>query len=92
MNFVSRMEGEEMEVELKYCERCGGLWLRRQGAEEVYCASCRVRLAAMPKPEEAPSPEAHRRRKARLPVAKEGVQGQTRIEHLEGVAMTEVWA
>jgi hypothetical protein len=27
-------------LELKYCERCGGLWLRPQGGEEVYCARC----------------------------------------------------
>jgi uncharacterized Zn finger protein (UPF0148 family) len=95
MNFISRIEGEEIQVELKYCERCGGLWLRRQGAEGVYCASCRVRLAAMPKPEVAPAPEARRGRKARSPGTKAGreaVQGQARIEYLEGVAAMEVWA
>jgi len=27
MNFLGRMDGPEIEVELKYCERCGGLWL-----------------------------------------------------------------
>jgi Zn-finger nucleic acid-binding protein len=94
MNCVSRIEGEEIQVELKYCERCGGLWLRRQGADGVYCASCGVRLAAMPKPEEA-APEPRRGRKARLPGTKagrEGVQGQARIEYLEGVAAMEVWA
>ncbi len=94
MNFISGIEGEEVQVELKYCERCGGLWLRRQGADGVYCASCRVRLAAMPIPKEAP-PEARRGRKARLPGTKarrEAVQGQGHIEYLEGVAAMEVWA
>jgi len=93
MNFISRIEGEEIEVELKYCERCGGLWLRRQGAEGVYCASCRVRLAAMPNPEEASPAETRPRRKARLPgakAAKEALQNQARIEYLEGVAALEV--
>ena len=33
------MDGE-MKIELKYCERCGGLWLRRAGVEQVYCGSC----------------------------------------------------
>lgn len=33
-------EIEVIELELKYCERCGGLWLRRRGAEEVYCPPC----------------------------------------------------
>ncbi len=95
MNFISEMEGEEIQVELKYCERCGGLWLRRRGTEGVYCASCRVRLAAMPKPEETPPVEERPRRKARLPgtkVAKEAIQTDVRIEYLEGVATMEVWA
>ena len=29
-------------LELKYCERCGGLWLRPQGGEAVYCSTCAV--------------------------------------------------
>lgn len=33
---------EIIEMELKYCERCGGLWIRRKGQEQVYCASCAV--------------------------------------------------
>jgi len=31
---------EVVQLELKYCERCGGLWLRRRGADVVCCASC----------------------------------------------------
>jgi len=27
-------------VELKYCERCGGLWLRRSKKEGVICGTC----------------------------------------------------
>ncbi len=94
MNFISRMEGQEIQVELKYCERCGGLWLRPQGADGVYCASCRVRLAAMPDPGEAP-PRRARRRKARAQgpgVQKENLQSPARIECLQGVASMEVWA
>lgn len=89
------MEGEEIQIELKYCERCGGLWLRRQGADGVYCASCRVRLAAMPNLEEAPPPDVPRRRKVRLQgtkVAREAVPSPARIDYLEGVAAMEVWA
>jgi len=94
MNFISRREGQEIRVELKYCERCGGLWLRPQGADGVYCAGCRVRLVAMPNPAEAPPREARRRRVTRVQgtgVATE-VQNQARIEYLEGVAAMEVWA
>jgi Zn-finger nucleic acid-binding protein len=41
---------ELIEVELKYCERCGGIWLRRMGAESVYCATCAPEMAEFPKP------------------------------------------
>jgi Zn-finger nucleic acid-binding protein len=41
---------ELIQVELKYCERCGGLWLRRQGSEQVYCASCEPFMADLPRP------------------------------------------
>jgi len=33
---------EVIQLELKYCERCGGLWLRRLGDAEVFCTPCRV--------------------------------------------------
>lgn len=29
-----------MRVELKVCERCGALWFRIAGSDEVYCAQC----------------------------------------------------
>jgi Zn-finger nucleic acid-binding protein len=88
MNFIGRMEGQEIQVELKYCERCGGLWLRPQGADNVYCASCQVCLEGMPSPGEAP-PRRARRRKAR---AQGDLQMSARIAYLEGVAAMEVRA
>lgn len=39
---------EAIEVELKYCERCGGLWLRPRGATEVYCRDCTPKMAEFP--------------------------------------------
>jgi hypothetical protein len=59
------MKVDELEVvglELKYCERCGALWLRPCGSEQAYCAIC------IPKMLESP---AIRKSKAarRLPVA-----------------------
>jgi hypothetical protein len=27
-------------MELKYCERCGNIWLRRAGSERTRCAPC----------------------------------------------------
>lgn len=41
---------EIIEVELKYCERCGGLWLRLQGSDQVYCATCEPLMADLPTP------------------------------------------
>ena len=42
--------GEVFEqLELKYCERCGGLWLRNQGEEEVYCPGCVPKMAEFPR-------------------------------------------
>ena len=37
--------GDVEEVELKYCERCGGLWLRRKGCRQVYCWPCVPKMA-----------------------------------------------
>ena len=35
-------------IELKYCECCGGLWLRRAGAQEVCCPACVEAWAGLP--------------------------------------------
>lgn len=61
------MEIEDLEIialELKYCERCGGLWMRRQGSEEVYCASCVLQMLEISFPQ-------RQRTKPRLPVNQE---------------------
>ncbi len=55
------MEIEELEIvqlELKYCERCGGLWLRLRGSGQVYCAGCAEQEKGLPV----------RRRKTKRPV------------------------
>jgi reverse gyrase len=39
-----------VELELKYCERCGGLWLRERGTEGVYCPTCLPRMMELPPP------------------------------------------
>ena len=42
-------------VELKYCERCGGLWVRECGAGEVYCERCRGPVEDLPIPKRKPA-------------------------------------
>lgn len=38
----------EIGVELKYCEHCGGLWVREHGAG-VYCKKCQEKVDDLPK-------------------------------------------
>ena len=45
------MEFEALEIvrlELKYCERCGGLWMRTWGTQDVYCPACAVQMSDLP--------------------------------------------
>ena len=37
----------ELQFELKYCERCGGLGLRPVGGAQTYCATCARAMAEM---------------------------------------------
>jgi len=97
MNFISRIKGNETQVELKYCERCGGLFLRRPATDVVYCAGCMARLTARHDCPDALAPAALR--KPRAPRLVKGpkpqeqeLQGAAQIEYLQGVAAREVRA
>ncbi len=48
-------ENEPVRVELKYCEHCGGLWVRQRGAGVVYCDNCQPKVADLPVPKKQPS-------------------------------------
>jgi hypothetical protein len=52
-------------LELKYCERCGALWLRRAGGQESYCTRCFVEMEAVARPKERKRSQraAHRKRR-----------------------------
>lgn len=41
-------------VELKYCEHCGGLWVRERGSGIVYCGRCQPMVADLPAPKMKP--------------------------------------
>jgi len=47
---MERLEIEIIEVELKYCERCGGLWIRPCGSERVFCGDCAPKMAEIELP------------------------------------------
>jgi len=52
------MESEDPEVvqlELKYCERCGALWLRLRGTQEIYCPPCDLEMLDLPAVRRMPS-------------------------------------
>jgi hypothetical protein len=51
----------EVRGELKYCEHCGGLWVRERGAGVVYCDQCQPKVADLPIPKK-------RSRRIMLPV------------------------
>jgi hypothetical protein len=54
---------ELVRMELKYCERCGGLWMRTRGSQEVYCAPCESQLQDVPavrRTQNRPRPANHR--------------------------------
>jgi hypothetical protein len=39
---------QEEQLELKYCERCGGLWLPPVGGGQIYCVACGREMAQLP--------------------------------------------
>jgi hypothetical protein len=47
-------ESERVRMELKYCEHCGGLWLRECGTGVVYCPNCEPRVADLPAAKKKP--------------------------------------
>jgi hypothetical protein len=43
----STCDQQYLRLELKYCEGCGGLWLRPTGSTVPYCRACDRRLAEL---------------------------------------------
>lgn len=44
---METQERKVLELELKYCERCGTLWLRLRGSDVVVCRACARALAGL---------------------------------------------
>lgn len=42
------MEEVQGRVEMKYCERCGALWLRAIGSRDIYCCQCEHQMRELP--------------------------------------------
>jgi hypothetical protein len=95
MNFINDVESPEAQMELKYCERCGGLFLRPTATAGVHCGSCSLHLAA--RPHLAENLNNGPRHKARKPRMVKGprpeimnVRGGVEVGYLQGVAIREV--
>jgi hypothetical protein len=71
---------QEIQFELKYCERCGGLWLRPVGGGQVYCVACGREMAQLP-------PPSRERETAQLPRGPSwgGDEGDAEVERDEGL-------
>jgi len=40
-------EAGSIQLELKYCERCGALWLRPKDSDLLFCAGCARDMAGL---------------------------------------------
>jgi hypothetical protein len=90
MNFIDNVEGPRVELELKYCERCGGLFLRPFAASETSCGLCKARLAVLLSHDAVDTVARRIRRKMKLARLNRLGGRPSRIEYLQGVATAEV--
>jgi hypothetical protein len=44
---MDKFENRAMHLELKYCERCGALWLRPKGSDLIFCVGCAKAMAGL---------------------------------------------
>jgi hypothetical protein len=44
---ASRQPVQFGNMQLKYCERCGNIWVRRSGSTQPLCASCKQAEASL---------------------------------------------
>ncbi len=75
-------EEVQVRMELKYCEHCGGLWVREGGAG-VYCDRCAPKVADLPTPRPLPK----RVKKVTLPSGRETVLRDYAFDHPESSDM-----
>jgi len=93
MEFITYVMATEENVELKYCESCGGLFLRKPATLTVYCPGCSQRLSTPPDFIGLAKSIRRRHRPARLikgpKEAGQELFGKAHISSLRAVAMME---
>jgi len=71
---------QAIHYELKYCERCGSLRLRRADSAESYCPSCEHVLFALPLPHGALHSTLLRRKPRTVKAGMPALQGEAQLE------------
>ena len=92
MNLMGNHAGIQIGMGLKYCERCGKLFLRNIMEYVIHCAVCKARLAALRSATRKGSGRGQKRalRKKPTPTILAGALGDKRsIACLRGVAINE---
>jgi ribosomal protein L37AE/L43A len=94
MNFTGRQESTLGQRELKYCERCGSLFLRRSSTDIAYCTICQAHWARLIEADDVILHKANKSRvigrKMRLTTSKR--RRDTRVKMLRGRSVSEVSA
>jgi Zn-finger nucleic acid-binding protein len=75
-------EQERVTLELKICERCGGLWLRPSVSRWIYCGGCKKKISELPKPS-MESGQKRRRARAGNPAGVDSAQVIVRSERVQ---------
>ncbi|HEY7353101.1 MAG TPA: hypothetical protein VH596_10095 [Terriglobales bacterium] len=68
---MEELDSNGIQMELKYCERCGALWLRLRGSDLIFCPSCAVILAGIARD---PRFLEHRRRSSQKAIVQPGIE------------------
>jgi len=93
MNFIEQFESTGIQLELKYCERCGGLFLRPSTSEHAYCGNCEARWVKLIDPQSARA-RFSRERKVRSSGSAHARNKKSRhhivISELRGCSLSEV--
>jgi Zn-finger nucleic acid-binding protein len=63
MKTMKSSSTNEESFELKYCERCGGLWLRPVSGGQIYCMACWQEMSELPPSSSEPDSERSKRRR-----------------------------
>jgi ribosomal protein S27AE len=85
---MNNLASSQVLIQLKYCERCGGLFLRAHETHVIYCHKCRLRCAKWEQLSLTPASVTQAdRRDARVPVFKGRAAKRRRaIAALQGIA------